>query len=220
MREGWQRLLQLATGHGYASLALLALVDGAGAPLPAELVLVALNALLARAAVDLYPAAVLAAAANTAGAMLLYALGRLGGSSLSERLLPRQPERQRHLEAWLARYGSLAVALARATGIFRLSSVVLAGSLRLPAGPTALAIFAGSLFWFLGGSALLRAAGTGLAALHPGWLRRRLDLAAAVLILALGAMAVLVRWRRAPSRAATRGRTALPGRTPKPERDS
>ncbi|MEX2355955.1 MAG: hypothetical protein WD535_02870 [Thermaerobacterales bacterium] len=106
-----QWLYQMATEHAYASFAMLTFLDGSGLPVPAEVSILALARLVQRGDVQLWPAILIGAGANTAGCLIPYSVARWGGAKVIDRWLPKAPERRARIEAMAASYGVLAIIL-------------------------------------------------------------------------------------------------------------
>lgn len=122
----WQNL--------YLAVFLGTLAEGAGLPLPAELLFLA--ALPVIDGGDATPGAVLATAAlgNLTGALLGFTLAYTAGRPLLVRvmgLLRVRPDALERLETFLARYGPATVFVSRFVGAIRVAAIYTAGAARM-----------------------------------------------------------------------------------------
>lgn len=98
-------------------------------------------------------AGVFGAAGSLVGALLIYAVGAMGGRPLLERYGRFVLITQQELSAtdqWFHRYGTWAVFLARLIPVARSLISLPAGITRMPLLPFSLLTFAGSFLWSLG----------------------------------------------------------------------
>lgn len=183
----------LGPGCVYAALALLLLVEGAGVPLvPFEPVFLAAGLLIAAGRMSLAGATLVAAAANLAGNVLGYLVGRAAGHLLRRRsLCGLTPQRWAAAERWLERYGALAAFIGRFFGLLRTPAILAAGAARYDLLRYTVWSAAGALLWSL---AWLTAA-TYLGPPALAWVAARPAWGAAA-ALALAAAAAGWWWRR------------------------
>lgn len=169
----------------YASMFWMAALEGAGLPMPAELLyLVAAE----RGARAVQAAALAGAAGNLAGSLWAYSMGYWMGPALI-RLARRFHINTRRTRRFMDRYGSAAVFLSRFAGPVRTAATYGAGVARM--APWQFALYAGTaaLLWNASCAALAYYVGRSLA---PG-LR-----SAAPWLIALALMLLLVKlWRNA-----------------------
>lgn len=189
-----------ATEHGYWSLGLLAFFDGFGLPIPAELTLWALAALVRRGDVALWPAIWVTATSNTLGAVSLIAIVRWGGARMVDRWLPEGSPLRVRATKWTMSYAGPALIVTRVIGFLRVAVVVMTGILRVPWAVSVPALFAGSVLWLYFGYHVVRLVGVGAARLLESRERLWADLAVAALIIAAGAAWLYWRRKRAPRR--------------------
>lgn len=183
-----------ATEHGYISLALLAFFDGVGFPIPAELTVWALAALVRRGDVALWPAIGVAATANTLGALSTISLARWGGRRFIDRWLPVSSPLRERATKLTTHYAGLALLVTRVIGFLRVAVVVMSGFLRVPWAIAVPSLFAGSVLWLYFGYHVVRLAGIGAARLLESRERLWADLAVATFIVAATAFGIY--WRR------------------------
>lgn len=162
----------VAHGTGWAGAAVLAglLAGDVLLPVPSSVLSTACGLLFGAAG-----GTAVSAAGLTAGCLIGYALGRgLGGEHLARLVTPQGAER---VAALVARHGAWALVLLRGVPVLAEVSVVVAGMVRMPFGPFALAVslsnlglsaayaVAGAWAWDGGAAALLPfAAAVGLPA--------------------------------------------------------
>jgi membrane protein DedA with SNARE-associated domain len=122
------------------------------------------------------------------GALIGWAIGRLGGRALLERRgrwLHVTPENLARAERWFERHGRAAVFLGRLTPVVRSFISVPAGALESPIGPYAVLTLAGSAIWCFGFAGLGWALGSSYESVHHAF--RYVDVLAVA-----GAVAILV----------------------------
>ena len=153
MLEGLaQALERFLAEWGYIAIFLLMLVEEAGIPLPLpnEVALMYVGYLASRGELDANVAALAATLGAANGSTLLYLLAKRGGRPLLRRFGRFIHLRESGLdraESWVARFGLLAVPLARLTPGLRIYTTVVAGILRVPFRVVVAAVVGASLVW-------------------------------------------------------------------------
>jgi membrane protein DedA with SNARE-associated domain len=206
-------VLQQFLGHfTYAALFAVLVGAGLGLPFPEEATQLTAGFLAHRGVLSFWPALAVAYAGIVVGDLLLYRLGRRHGSSfLASRRVARffTPERRRWVERHFASHDFLTIAVARHASGFRLPVFATAGAMGVPLRTFLLAD---------GLSALLSVPlVVSLGYLFASQLEqvkehlREAELLGLLLIAALAAATVLVKWRRRrAARAAAQARGEEP----------
>lgn len=195
----FDQIYQVAVRHGYLSLSLVALIDGLGFPFTSEVLIVAFAVLVGNGEVALWPAILMVSAANTAGSVMVAALGRLGGDRIVSRWLPvGNPWRER-LQDLIDRHGALALAIARLTSLLRIPTIALAGLMRMPLPLLALSLFLGTAVWLYGGFHLIQLLRPGWPSLFR-WMQGRWVEVAALTLFVAAAVLLYRRHRSGPTR--------------------
>jgi len=114
-------------GLSYLGLFGVIFATGAGLPLPEDVALLGAGYLVHTGTTSLYPTIAVALVAVLAGDLFLYFAGRRLGALA-------KPERLARAEAWFARWGTLAIVIARFTVGVRAAVYLAAGVLRIPLG--------------------------------------------------------------------------------------
>lgn len=156
----------LAT-EGYTALALIILVENLFPPIPSEVILPLAGFYVSRGTLAFGPAVLAATIGSLAGALLLYALGRLGGRPLVlryGRVLRVTDAQLLRAEAWFERFGDAVVLFGRMVPGARSIVSIPAGMARMSLVRFVLLTTIGSAAW----NALL--IGTGRA-LGDNWER-------------------------------------------------
>jgi len=137
--------------YGYWTVAIALLLEGAGLPLPGEIVLLLASFLAcSQHELQLGWLIVVATLAATAGGNLGYLAGLKGGWPLLDRYSPILRLSTRTIqrgEEFFVRYGSVAIFFARFVFGLRVVAGVLAGVLRMPWKKFAVYNFLGALAW-------------------------------------------------------------------------
>ena len=134
------------------------------------------------------------------GSILGWAIGLYGGRPYLERhgrWLHVTPEKLDRAEAWFARYGSMAVLVARCLPVIRSFISIPAGIAEMRLPRYTLLTTLGSAPWYFGLAAVGLVLGAGWERFHESW--RYADYAVVALV-ALGALLLLVRLRQRRSR--------------------
>jgi membrane protein DedA with SNARE-associated domain len=138
---------------GWLGLAAVMAVENVFPPIPSEVVLPLAGAQVAGGTLTYLVAVLAATLGSTAGAAVLYVLGRAGGRPLLQRLGPllRMDEaRLERAEAWFARRGDLLVFVGRLVPGLRSLVSVPAGMARMPLWRFTLLTALGSMAWNAG----------------------------------------------------------------------
>lgn len=135
---------------GYAGLAGLMAIESACIPLPSEVILPFAGYLVSQGRMDLTLVATVGALGCNLGSTLAWAVGRSGGRRAVERwgryVLLRQ-EDLRRADWFFARFGNIAVLVARMLPVVRTFIALPAGIARMPHGRFQLYTFIGSWPW-------------------------------------------------------------------------
>lgn len=140
---------QVSAG-GYPALTLLIAVETVLPPIPSEVVLPLAGSFVADGTLAFVPAVLAATAGSLAGALLLYALARLGGRPLIlryGRLLRVREEQLDRADRWFDRRGDLIVLVGRLVPGARSVVSIPAGLAEMPLGRFALLTTIGSGIW-------------------------------------------------------------------------
>ena len=135
---------------GYLGLALLLVVENLFPPIPSEVVLPLAGFLVGRGDLSFFGALAAATAGSTAGALVLYAMGRWGGRRLVLRygrwLRVDRPQLDR-AEGWFKRWGDWVVLFARVVPVARSVVSIPAGTMKMPPLRFTLLTVIGSALW-------------------------------------------------------------------------
>ena len=148
--DGWVH--DLLVGGGVTVLFLLVLAENLFPPIPSEVVLPLAGFLVSRGELGFMTAVVAATAGSVAGALVLYALGRLGGRPLllrHGRVLHLTEDRIDRAQAWFERHGPKVVFFGRMIPGVRSVVSVPAGLAKMSAGWFVVLTAAGSALWNL-----------------------------------------------------------------------
>lgn len=140
----------LASGWGYAALVLLTFAEASCVPIPSEVTLGYAGYLVSTGRFALALVIVLGTAGELVGALVGYAIGRVGGRPLVDRLGRYVLLTKRDLdraERWFARRGEPAVLLGRILPVVRTFVSLPAGFAEMRVGRFALFTGIGSLLW-------------------------------------------------------------------------
>jgi membrane protein DedA with SNARE-associated domain len=138
---------------GWLGLAAVMAAENVFPPIPSELVLPLAGAQVAGGTLTYLVAVLAATLGSTAGAAVLYVLGRAGGRPLLQRMGPllRMDEaRLERVEAWFARRGDLLVFAGRLVPGLRSLVSVPAGMARMPLWRFTMLTALGSMAWNAG----------------------------------------------------------------------
>jgi membrane protein DedA with SNARE-associated domain len=187
---------QLLHDGGYLVLGFLILVENLLPPIPSEVLLPLAGFQVSQGTLAFAPAVAAATAGSVLGALLLYAAGRLGGRPLllrHGRVLRLDEARLDRADAWFDHHGSKLVFFGRLVPGVRSVVSVPAGLAEMPVGRFVVLTAAGSALW-------------NAALIGGGWAlgRNWEDVTHAVgaldvyvlALLAVAALALVVRWRR------------------------
>jgi membrane protein DedA with SNARE-associated domain len=191
---------------GYLGVVIAMTIESAAIPLPSELILPFAGWSVARGVTEpltstpwTYWGAVIAGVVgNTAGSLLSYAVGALGGRPLLERYgryVLISPHDLETADRWFARWGDLTVLFSRMLPIVRTFISVPAGVARMPLWRFTLFSIAGAVPWVM----LLVWAGM---LLGENWLELKHQLRGLDYLVAFGLVALVVVfvWRHVRSR--------------------
>lgn len=135
---------------GYLGLALLLIAENLFPPIPSEVVLPLAGFVVGRGDLNFYGALAAATAGSTAGALILYAMGRWGGRRLVLRygrwLRVDRPQLDR-AESWFKRWGDPLVLVARVVPVARSIVSIPAGTAKMPLPRFTLLTVIGSAVW-------------------------------------------------------------------------
>ena len=192
----------LLTDGGYAVLAALILLENLLPPIPSEVLLPLAGSRVATGDMAFLPAVLAATAGSVAGALVLYALGRLGGRPLllrHGRILRLDERRLDRADDWFDRHGPRIVLFGRLVPGVRSVVSIPAGFSEMPVGRFVVLTALGSTAW----NALLIGGGW---ALGSQWRElthavESIDVWAYAAVVAAIATAVAVHRRRRPARA-------------------
>ncbi len=141
---------ELLLGGGYALLAALILLENLFPPIPSELLLPLAGSRVAAGELDYFLAVLAATAGSVLGALLLYALGRIGGRPLLLRhggALRLDERRLDRADAWFDRHGPKIVLFGRLIPGVRSVVSVPAGLSEMPVWRFAGLTLIGSAAW-------------------------------------------------------------------------
>lgn len=198
-------VLSLYATHEAIGLFLFLLIEEAGVPLlfPGDVLIIAAGARPARTlegALLVLGAAVLA---STAGSSFLYVLARRGGRPLLERYgryLHVSEKRLATVERWAERHGAPAIVVGRLIPGLRTPTTVMAGIALIPYRTFLPATACAAVLWAAGYYAIgVFAEGPWHALLAFAAAHARLVAAIIVTAVAVGALTIAIRRRRAPA---------------------
>ena len=135
---------------GYVVLAAIVLLENLFPPIPSELVLPLAGSRVANGTMDYLPAVVAATVGSVLGALIIYAIARLGGRPLLlryGRILRLDEQRLDRADAWLDRYGDRIVLFGRVIPVMRSVVSVPAGLSEMPVIRFVLLTTLGSAVW-------------------------------------------------------------------------
>ena len=192
----------LLTDGGYAVLAALILLENLLPPIPSEVLLPLAGSRVATGDMAFLPAVLAATAGSIAGALILYALGRLGGRPLllrHGRILRLDEQRLDRADDWFDRHGPKLVLFGRLVPGVRSVVSIPAGLSEMPVGRFVALTALGSTVW----NALLIGGGW---ALGSQWRElthavESIDVWAYAAVVAVVAAAVAAHRLRRPARA-------------------
>jgi len=201
------RLVEFATNVvgdlGLAGIAVLMVPESACIPIPSEATMLFAGFNVSKGHYSLLEATMVGAAANVVGSWIAYAAGYYGREGVLERHGGKLHIKKRDLERadrWFERYGSWAVFFSRMLPIVRTFISLPAGAARMPFWRFTLLTFAGCVPWVFMLAFVGKQAGDSLTdwkdSLHY------VDYTVLGLIV-VGAVYLLVRWRRNRGAAAT-----------------
>ena len=135
---------------GYLGLALLLVAENLFPPIPSEVVLPLAGFLVGTGELSFFGALTAATAGSTAGALILYAMGRWGGRRLVLRYgrwLRVDKTRLDRAEGWFRRWGDWVVLAARVVPVARSVVSIPAGTAKMPPLRFTLLTVIGSALW-------------------------------------------------------------------------
>ncbi len=135
---------------GYLGLALLLVAENLFPPIPSEVVLPLAGFLVGRGDLSFFGALAAATVGSTAGAFVLYSMGRWGGRRLVLRYgrwLRVDRQRLDRAEGWFKRWGDWVVLFARVVPLARSVVSVPAGTMKMSPLRFALLTVVGSALW-------------------------------------------------------------------------
>lgn len=155
--------MDVISALGYLGLVLLLVAENLFPPIPSEVVLPLAGFLVGRGDLNFFGALAAATAGSTAGALILYAMGRWGGRRLVLRYgrwLRVDRPRLARAEGWFTRWGDWVVFVARVVPVARSVVSIPAGTAKMPLARFLILTTLGSAAW----NALLIGAGVILGA--------------------------------------------------------
>lgn len=141
-----QAIVAVLSAAGYAGLAGLMAIESACIPLPSEVILPFAGYLVSRGQMNLYLVATVGALGCNLGSAGAYAVGRYGGRRAIERwgrYVLLTPEDLRRADWFFARFGNLAVLIARLLPVVRTF-------IALPAGISRMVLLRFHIYTFIG----------------------------------------------------------------------
>ncbi len=196
-------ILSVITALGYVGLALLLVAENLFPPIPSEIVLPLAGFVVGTGDLNFWGALLASTVGGVAGALILYAIGRYGGSGIVVRygrVLRVSQEGLGLAEGWFRRYGDWVVLFARVVPLVRSVVSVPAGTMKMPLPRFIVLTAVGSGLW----NAALIGAGVALGANWPvieGWIGSYKE--AAIVAAAVAAVVLLaLRHRRRKARGA------------------
>jgi membrane-associated protein len=143
-------LVQWVEQHGYILVFITVSLELVGVPFPSETILLGAGAASATGSLNVLAVMGVAAVAAVLGASGGYAIGRVGGRPLLERLVARGWPRQQQIlrvEAFVARHGGKSLIGSRFVPFLRIFAPWMAGAARMPLRRFALWNVAGGVIW-------------------------------------------------------------------------
>jgi membrane protein DedA with SNARE-associated domain len=138
--------------HGYLLVFLTVTLELVGVPFPSETILLGAGAAAASGSLNVLAVMGVAAVAAVLGASGGYAIGRIGGRTLLERLVARGWPRQQQVlrvEAFVARHGGKSLLASRFVPFLRIFAPWMAGATRMPLRRFAVWNLAGGVAWVI-----------------------------------------------------------------------
>lgn len=136
--------------HGYILVFITVSLELVGVPFPSETILLGAGAASATGSLNVLAVMGVAAVAAVLGASGGYAIGRVGGRPLLERLVARGWPRQQQIlrvEAFVTRHGGKSLIGSRFVPFLRIFAPWMAGAARMPLRRFALWNVAGGVIW-------------------------------------------------------------------------
>jgi membrane protein DedA with SNARE-associated domain len=188
---------------GLWGIFLLMVPESAGIPIPSEATMLFAGFNVAEGRYTLFEAVLVGTVANVIGSWIAYAIGYYGRIDLLEKhghKLHIKPSQLQWADRWFEKYGSAAVFFSRMLPIVRTFISIPAGVARMPFWRFTLFTFLGCVPWIL----MLTFIGKQVGANWTDWkdALHYVDYAVAAMIV-LGALYLVVRWRRTPSPSTT-----------------
>jgi membrane protein DedA with SNARE-associated domain len=138
---------------GYFAIVAMMAIESACIPLPSEIIMPLGGIAASKGELNFHLVAIAGALGNALGSALAYWVGRTGGRPFIEKygkyVLIKKKEIE-HADAWFARFGQLAVFLARLLPIIRTFISLPAGIYRMKFWPFLVLSFIGSIPWCYG----------------------------------------------------------------------
>jgi len=135
---------------GYAALGALILLENLFPPIPSEAVLPLAGFFVERGTLDFIPALLFATAGSVVGAMVLYAIGRVGGRPVLKRWGPKVRLDEQTLDRaddWFDKHGQKIVLIGRLVPGVRSVVSIPAGLSEMPVGRFLVLTAIGSAIW-------------------------------------------------------------------------
>ncbi len=193
-----QWVLDVIYALGYLGLALLLVAENLFPPIPSEVVLPLAGFLVGTGDLSFFGALAAATAGSTAGALVLYSMGRWGGRRLVLRYgrwLRVDRQRLDRAEGWFKRWGDWVVLFARVVPVARSVVSIPAGTMKMSPLRFTLLTVAGSALW----NAVLIGAGVILGAnwsTVQNWVGSYSNVVLAAVAIGAAAFLVLRHYRR------------------------
>ena len=143
-------LVRWVEQHGYILVFITVSLELVGVPFPSETILLGAGAASATGSLNVIAVMGAAAVAAVIGASGGYAIGRVGGRPLLERLVARGWPRQQQIlrvEAFVARHGGKSLIGSRFVPFLRIFAPWMAGAARMPLRRFALWNVLGGVIW-------------------------------------------------------------------------
>lgn len=132
--------------YGVLIILMAVAVEGFGIPAPGQTLLIVSVILSVRGSISIYTVVLAAWFGAVGGSFIGYAIGRIGGRKLLQRL-PISAKRLQRMEVLCRRYGSLFVVVSRFFDGLRNFAGILVGSLEMPILRFALMTSLGATLW-------------------------------------------------------------------------
>jgi membrane protein DedA with SNARE-associated domain len=199
------KLTELATNVvgdlGLAGVFVLMLLESACVPIPSEATMLFAGFNVSRHHYSLFEAVAVGSVANLVGSWVAYAIGYYGRIELVERhaVFHVKASQLATAERWFEKWGAWTVFFSRLLPVVRTFISLPAGVARMPLGRFSLLTLAGCIPWVL----FLTVVGQQVGDRWRDWKHslQYVDYTVAALIV-VGALVLLVRWRRSRARAA------------------